>query len=266
VGGSYPNGIARHELFAVCEGGTAVQLTSDAALEPDNLGQTPEFTSARPRWCDADTQVSYLAKRWSGGVVVAWGIYTLTIQPDSLHLHAAGSPARIGVDLVLAPYEGRGGLLNAPYDWKPDGTAFVFKARGGSASKGLWRADSTSSGWSATRLTSGDEFEVRWSPASTARIVFESGTGDIDSMDPYDPSDRTTVIEDPWTRNKNLKVFCPCWSPSGTHIVYDDQRWSTDPRKAFADVYRATATGGDDTNLTDDTDAGVTTLGWRDDG
>jgi len=264
----YPNGIPRHELFAVCEGGTAVQLTSDESLEPDNLGYpVTQFTRARPRWFDGDTQVSYLAKRWQDGEVVEWGIYTLAIEPDVLDDHMVDFPVHVPVALTLLPYVplgvDRGGVVDAPYDWKPDGSALVFKLRGtGAESNGLYLVEE-SSGWITYpdhRLTTGDAYEVRWSPTSS-RLLFEYGRR-IDSMDAYDPSDRTTVIENPFTLKNDLHIFYPCWSPSGTHIVFDYRCWK-EPPKGYSDIHRATATGSDETNLTRDTDAGLTTLGWR---
>ena len=90
--------------------------------------------------------------------------------------------------------------------------------------------------------------------------------GNIDTMDPYVPSSRTTVIEDPRDSKKGSKyVERPRWSPNGTHLVY---QWTYAERfpnvsNSYTDVRRVAADGGDDTNLTDDHDGNAVPLGWR---
>ena len=263
---TYPNGVARHELFAVCEGGTAHRLTDDADLEPHNLPGTTrlDLSRARPRWFANDGGVSYLAKRWvqqadGTWVVGEWGLYTLSVDPQNMSTHVPVAPTRIDVSMALVnPETWYGGLLATEYDWKPDGTAFVHRRYGG-----LRLAKHQSGTWVETQLTDDVGLNPRWSPVASL-VAFVSDVG-IESMDPFDPANRTIVIPDPKNdRHGNKYVWLPVWSPNGTHLAYCYGYSTNRAGKSYSDVYRAISDGGDEVNLTADTSAWIEpVLGWR---
>jgi len=271
---TYPNGIARRELFAASEDGSFVyQLTDDADLEPSSLDGN-EWYRAEPRWAAdgsvTDAKVSYLAQRWAQDVngdwyVAEWGLYVLGIDADDLASHDPSSPTWIPVVFDRA---GEGGtrLYAQGYDWAPDGTSFVYKRRG--ENEGFWRADhdAVSGTWSTVYLLDDDVWNPRWSP-SGARLVFTTrflnGSGgveiSIDSMDPYDPSDRITLIEPPGSsRSVGRTARLPFWSPHETNIAYQLEEWQFKQHRIDYYVYRATADGTDGTKL-----APGMLLGWR---
>ena len=72
-----------------------------------------------------------------------------------------------------------------------------------------------------------------------------------------------TILEGQLTRGSGRPLRAR-WSPTSTHLVYERLRI---PRKlgqpGTLDVYRAAADGTDEKNLTRDTDAGATPVGWR---
>jgi len=264
---TYPNGIARHELFAVCEGGAAYRLTDDADLEPSNLPGTTrlDLSRARPRWFADDGGVSYLAKRWvqqSDGswVVGEWGLHTLSVDPEKLSTHVPASPSFVDVSMALSNADQwHGGLLLTEYDWKPDGKAFVHRRYGG-----LRLAESGDEGWVETQLTDDVGWNPRWSPTASL-VVFTSEAGDIETLDPFDPTDRETLIPDPDDKKKGKHyVWLPLWSPNGTHLAFCHGYSAVQDGKSYSDLRRAASDGSDEVNLTDDTDAWVEPiLGWR---
>ncbi len=76
-----------------------------------------------------------------------------------------------------------------------------------------------------------------------------------------DGSDRQLVI----SNGRNSQLDTPRWSPSGTHLTYGARVYrKNSPRPSKVDVYRATADGGDETNLTGDTGEVCVPVAWRD--
>jgi hypothetical protein len=268
---TYPNQVARHELFAVCEQGAEFQLTDASLLEPDHTvvaeeGDQPLIWHPRPQWFDGDTQVSYTAMRWDDPTtpgtyeVVEWGFYTLAIDPDNLDDHTAAEPEHIDVYVVRKnPNHWSGGRVNVGCSWSPDGTAFVYKEEASTA--GFRLAEYISGNWDTEQLRSTGGIP-KWSPVSS-RILFADSGGFV-SMDPYDTSDQVFIAVEEPRRAYGFGYSWPTWSPNGTHFLYEMAYYPTKKvANQIRDIYRdKVAGGGDQTNLTDDIDAWVELSGW----
>jgi Tol biopolymer transport system component len=270
---TYPNQVARHELFAVCEQGAAFRLTDAPLLEPDHTvpaqeGDQPLSWHPRPQWFDGDTQVSYTAMQWDDPTtpgtyeVVEWGFYTIAIDPENLDDHTATEPAHIDVTVVRKnPDHWSGGRVNVTCSWSPDGTAFVYKKEANTG--GFWRADydAANDAWDTEQImTAGGA--AKWSPVAS-RILFK-GSGGFVSMDPYDDTDQVSISVDEPRRSYGLTISGPTWSPNGTHFVYTMVWYPTKKVTLYprSDIFRDKADGGgDQTNLTDNTDY-VRLAGW----
>ena len=116
-----------------------------------------------------------------------------------------------------------------------------------------------------TQLTDDVGWNPRWSPVASL-VAFTSEAGNIESLDPFDPSNRTTVIPNPPDHKKQGKkyVSLPVWSPNGTHLAYCYGYSAVLDGKSYSDIYRAASDGSDEVNLTADTSAWVEPiLGWR---
>ncbi|MHC4342098.1 MAG: hypothetical protein ACYSX0_18015 [Planctomycetota bacterium] len=271
---TYPNLVARHELFAVCEQGAEFQLTDAPLLEPDHTvpaqeGDQPHSWHPRPQWFDGDTQVSYTAMRWDDPTVpgdyelVEWGFYVLAIDPENLDDHTAAEPAHIDVTVVRKnPDHWSGGRVNVSCSWSPDGTAFVYKKEANTA--GFWRADydDVDEAWDTEQImTSGGI--PKWSPV--ASLILFADSGGFVSMDPYDDADQVFIAVEEPRRAYGLVYTWPTWSPNGTHFLYEVLYYPTKKvgNNQIRDIYRdKVAGGGEQTCLTGDTDAWVTLTGW----
>lgn len=269
-GTPYPNGEARKELFAVSETGITVQLTDDPSLEPNII----EGSSACPRWAThmgiVDGKVSYLAKRWYGGVVIEHGLYEAYIDPEGLPHHSTVEPLLTVVEWHLQnPDEWHGGVLLGEYDWSPGGLEIVYSNFGWNGSKytwlGLWRAEADTGIENQLTL---DGWCPCWSPDGN-KIVFhgpsasgESGY-DIDKMN-ADGTGRMTIIPNPPDSGWTIMVNNPCWSPTGDHVIYQHRkfRWGHGKIWSNHNIHRATAEGGDETDLTKDIGALAFPIGW----
>jgi hypothetical protein len=266
--GTYPNQVARHELFAVCEQGEEFRLTNAPLLEPDHTvvaeeGDQPLIWHPRPQWFDGDTQVSYTATLWNDDdEIVEWGFYTLEIDADNLDEHTAAEPEHIDVTVVRKnPTHWSGGRVNVSCSWSPDGTAFVYKKEAGTA--GFWRADyDEASGWDTEQIMTTGGIP-KWSPVAS-RILFANDGGFV-SMDPYDDEDQVFIAVEEPRRSYGLTYTWPTWSPNGTHFLYEMIYYPTKKVTNYPirDIYRDKVAGGDEqTCLTDDLDSYVELSGW----
>jgi hypothetical protein len=266
----YPTGTIRHELYAVSETGTAVRLTADLTLEPDNVpgnssdpGDESFSLRAVARWSTngtvVDGKVSWLAKRWAKDAndewyISEWGLYVVTLDPDDLGTDATLdlTPSRIDIDFYLHETTW-GGLLNFRYDWSPAGTSIVYALRYGDVGR-LYRADESAGSWALTDLQTYGE-APRWSP--TGDLIAVQRGGGIGTLTPSG-SNPTTIVP----VERDIRMAHPIWSPSGTHLIYQRSRFVDNPRKNFSDIYRVEVDGDNPTNLTEDIDGWATPKGW----
>jgi hypothetical protein len=271
---TYPNQVARHELFAVCEQGAAFRLTDAPLLEPDHTvpaqeGAQPHSWHPRPQWFDGDAQVSYTATLWDDSTtpgtyeVVEWGFYTLEIDADNLDDHTAIEPTWVDVDVVRKnPTHWSGGRVNVSCSWAPNGTAFVYKQEANTA--GFWVAkyDNTTKEWGTEQvMTTGGI--PKWSPVAN-RVLFADSGGFV-SMNLEDTADQVFIAVEEPRRSYGLVYTWPTWSPNGTHFLYEVLYYPTKKvtNDQIRDIYRdKVAGGGEQTCLTDDVDAWVTLTGW----
>jgi Tol biopolymer transport system component len=93
-----------------------------------------------------------------------------------------------------------------------------------------------------TRIYSGSAGEPAWSPDGS-KIAFNNGIGSILTIKPNGSGLRTAVA-----RTSTMIFYNPYWSASGSHLVFTGQDASGSAPNM--DVFRATATGGSRTNLT----------------
>jgi hypothetical protein len=217
----YPNGFARTEIFAIAADGTAVQLTNDPTIEPNNIdGSYPEM--ALMRWGTnstvVDGKVSYLARRWQDGQVVDPGLYAITFDPDTL---AAGftslAPVRVALDLPVYDHETYGLYSSAGYDWSPDGSAVVHSvATGGLAV--------TVVGGASQNIKDVPAGNPRWSPArqdgSSTIIYYDSPNFSIRRINPDGTGDAVfvSIVGTPTKGSHPATDYG--WSPSGTWVLY----------------------------------------------
>jgi hypothetical protein len=251
-GQAYPDGLPRLELFAVREDGQSIQLTDDASLAT--------WYNSSVAWSPGDESVSWSALRWEGGVPVEAGIYGADVVYD-----AAGDVVGLAQERYLL-LEGDVLSFGDPgqihyvadiygHDWSPDGSEFVFHD---AEAEALFIADLLTQ--QTMLLLSDHGWDPRWSPAGN-KIIYNAGKT-IRTIN-IDGTGLTTVAE---TKKRFTYLRAPHWSPTGSHIVYMFRNGgSSGPAapKGWVDVYRATADGGKDKNLTTDTDAWVSPVGWR---
>ena len=253
AGESYPSGEPRHELYAVSESGTAVQLTDDEDVQPnmpyDNPGRV------EPRWAADDTLVSYLATHWDGDTVDEGGVYVVEVDPDDLDSHDADAPTLVlEFTLLENTSEDYGKFLKGACDWAPDGSAIVY-----GEGAGLYRVDEADGFSDPTELDSRTAWDPRWAPEGD-KIAYKQGTGAIWTVN-SDGTEAESIVLNPkkafnWVGN-------PRWSPSGTHLIYmqygDRNMGKKFPMDLYSDIYRCTAGGGGRTKLMED----AAPVSWR---
>jgi hypothetical protein len=238
----YPDGITRRgEVFALREdfdpdfnnnANTKVQLTDDITLQP--LGSTD--------WVPGDAQISFKARRWSyagpGATVVEGGIYTasLVFGPDGNIAGLAAQPVAPAVYFPLVEYTpGDPRPALGHYCWDPTGTRVAYA---GSGNNDLWVANLLNE---HTRIYVGPTYVPQWSPQGD-KIAFTI---------PYSYAGVATIKPDGTgfkmiLRNTATWVFARAyWSPNASYIVCTGHQSDLN-----TDVFRATATGGNLTDLT----------------
>jgi hypothetical protein len=146
------------------------------------------------------------------------------------------------------------------HSWSPDGTQFVFDVH--SAAE-LWICDLLSPPAQAFRLLHGNPaaknlIRARWSPAGNA-ILFESAsyTGTLLTVN-VDGTGLEAIV----TGSSRRPVFLPFWSPTGSHVLYQEG----DYRVGESHIVRAAPDGGSRTKLTRDIFGDgypQVAIGWR---
>jgi hypothetical protein len=242
----YPDGTQVFELFALRadydstlnnNSTTKVQLTNDIDLQAKPW---------RTAWLPGDQQISFKARRWSGGVVVAGGIYTESPVFDAngniTGLVAQPTTPAIPFPLVeTAP----GDLWPAfaDYSWAPAGDRVVYSGVG---NHDLSIADLLGS--PHQRIFTGYSMAPQWSPDGTKIAFTSSGSSPSISTIRSNGAQFRVIV----SATSNWTAYRPYWSPRSGHLAFTGQTQSgSPPNFTFnLDVNRATATGGNLTDLT----------------
>jgi hypothetical protein len=212
---------------------TKVQLTNNIDL------QAQPWSTA---WVPGDQTISIRARRWSGSVVVAGGLYTASPMFDAngniTGLSVQPTTPAIPFPLVeTAP----GDFWPAfeDYSWAPAGDQVVYS---GINNVGLWVADLVGS--PHQRIFNGIGKWPQWSPDGS-KIAFTTATLGIATIRTNGSQFRVII-----SPTSNWTAVRPQWSPSGSHIAFTGQTQSGSPPTFNLNVNRATATGGSLTDLT----------------
>ncbi len=241
VGELYPDGTMRRELFAVRGDGNEAftcRLTDQADV------QLFTTSSGYTRWSPGDAMVSWVAARWVGGVLTGAGVYAGTLVFDAGG-NVAGLSAQPAMPLIPCAVVNDSGLRPSirSHDWSPGGTQMVLGAR----PAGTYQLfiGSVATGQFVLLPTSVPATSPVWSPAGT-KIAFMHAAygGSISTISPNGSGQ--TLIAKP--SGKVVFIQDPCWSPTGSHLIYNSAGSVLNDTRQ--DVYRATATGGNKTNLT----------------
>ena len=208
---------------------TVAQLTNDITLQP-RVGSTD--------WVPGDALISLKGRRWSsadsGATFVEGGIYTasLAFGSDGNIIGLAAQPTTPTIPFPLAettagdPWPGL-----ADYCWDPTGTKVAYA---GSGNFDLWVANLLNV---HTRIFAGPAYVPQWSSAGDKIAFSYSG---IAMINPNGSGFKIII------RNTSAWSYSRAYfSPAGSHLVFTGQQ-----SNGNMDVFRATATGGSPTNLT----------------
>jgi hypothetical protein len=242
-----PDGTQKFELYALSgdfdantnnNSTTRVQLTNDLNLQ---------MQAWSPAWVLGDQKISFKARRWSGGVPMEGGLYTASLvfdaQGNITGLAAQPTTPAISFSLVeTSPNDLWPDF--ADYSWAPAGDKVVYTAIG---NHDLSIADLVGS--PHLRIFTGYALAPQWSPDG-AKIAFTSLNNigsSISTIKPNGTQFRVIV-----SAISNWTAFRPYWSPGNDFIAFTGQTQSGSyPNFTFnMDVNRATATGGNRTDLT----------------
>jgi hypothetical protein len=252
ITGTYPDGDPQRGLFAVDDVGFEILLMGQADLEP--------FHSVRWTRHDSDAFVSFVALRWDleEGEVEEAGIYIAQVAFDPNSGDVSGIvQGSLTLLISSGSFVDENGDTRPDirsHDWSPDGAAVVYDT----PADELFVEDLDGQ---SLLLTMERASQPAWCPDGS-RIAFNlippnGGLSDIATIRP-DGSNLTTII-----RSRGGKKFRGVsgarWSPTEAYLVYGSFGGIFDP----VDIYRATASGGSKSNLTDDTDDYTALLGWR---
>lgn len=259
VGATYPNGKPRRELFVVREDGNptyTVQLTTQADLDMELL----------PRWMPGDAGVSFIARRWDLGLglVSEGGVYSANLVYDGSGnpVALASQPGAPTVPVPLASWA----LPNQccytfqpdlgpdlwSFDWSPSGSQIVYDR----FSVGELRVANAGSG-SSSVIYAGYVRTPAWSPdGSKIAFMRVPGFSQISTIAPTGGTPKKIA-----SGGTSWSVSSPSWSPTGSHIVYARFNNLELPLNTY-DVYRTTASGNGQTNLTNDVTSAFP-VGWR---
>ena len=241
----YLDGTQVFELFALRDdydstgnnnSTTKVQLTNNIDLQAK-----PWFTA----WVPGDQQISFKARRWSGGVVVAGGIYTASPELDA-NGNITGLVAQPSTAAILFPL-----VETAPGDfwpafedfsWGPGGDRVVYTEVG---THDLLIADLL--GNPHQRIFGGYALWPQWSPdGSKIAFTSQNATGTYIATVRANGSQFRVIV----SPTSTWWAYRPYWSPASNFIAFTGQTESGSPPTFNLDVWRVSATGSNLTDLT----------------
>jgi hypothetical protein len=241
----YPDGTQVFELFALRgdydstlnnNSTTKVQLTNNIDLQAK-----PWYTA----WVPGDGQISFKARRWSGGVVVDGGIYTAAPVFDA-NGNITGLAVQPTTPAIPFPL-----VETAPgdfwpafedYSWNSAGNKVVYTEVG---THDLLIADLLGS--PHQRIFGGYALWPQWSPDGT-KIAFTSqnATGTYIATIKQNGSQFRVIV----SPTSTWWAYRPYWSPGSNFIAFTGQTESGSPPTFNLNVNRVSATGANVTDLT----------------
>lgn len=211
--GRYADGGSRRELFAVSENGRAVQLTTQADLEPS-------LSSARWPAHGADTLVSWVAyRRTANGQVGEGGIFVAELQynekGDIVGLTSQPTSPLLNLSLACEPGGEAGGEPPVEgacnHDWSPDGKEIVYET----SRQQLWITDVQTGG--RRLLTPESGYDPAWAAdGSTVAFKVLRPLGAIRTVHP----DGTPVATIAAGEEGESVVYAPTYSPDAKLLAY----------------------------------------------
>jgi hypothetical protein len=259
VGGEYPDGHPRREIFAVRDDNTiTVQLTTDSNLE------TIRLNALTPTWGIGDNSISWSAMKWVEGMQYPtdFGIYSAALDwnDDGDLVGLAEDPSRIwdtgswhneNTDRYLPD-------MKSGHDWNPDETKIVYTKFNGD----MYIVDLSipqgenylSSGWCP-----------KWSPDGS-KIAYLLNS-DLWIINP-DGTDSQLLVDDGSSKKWGNDINDARWSPCSGYLTfmmssYSLRGGSTNYWKF--QIYRVNVDGSGKTSLTNELPAESykTSIDWR---
>jgi hypothetical protein len=279
----YPDGDPRRELFAVREDDEndvlTVQLTSDPRLEIAP-GGNPRL---HLRWASLsgvkDMLATFGAIRWdlNTSTVVGAGIYEAPIwyddqgNVDGLVFAPDPDDPVVTVPVDERDTDGDGvadqwRLGITGLDYAPDGSALTFSTSGNLPQTDdplrLFVVDLSVETPTPVAIAESESVGApAWSHDGT-RIAFNSFDG-IATVSP-DGSSLNVAVSGKTSKRSQVLVRFPAWSPDDGHLAFWRHESNFQKGTSSVDLFRATSSGRDVTNLTNDGGFDARPLGWRD--
>ena len=234
----FPGGGRYQAVFARRDDGVMVQLTSQLDLEISII-----FSRSVVALVPDGGRVSWVARRWTDGVVTDGGLYVadLAFDADGNVTGLVTQPAAPAFPRPLVTTSG-GQAWNVWPDidsvsWAPDSTQLAY---GFGGSQSSWQVGVANlSGSNRVLVSKGND--PLWSPDG-GKIAYQDG------RDLFTVAVDGSGIKLVGRGSPRTFAGAPAWSPTGSHLAYTESDYSgTGPAPT---VFRVTATGGKATSLT----------------
>jgi hypothetical protein len=216
---------------------TKVELTNDITLQPQGDGLYSD------QWVPGN-KISFKAPRWSGSTVSEAGIYTATLQfgADGSIIGLVAQPTS---PAIAFPLDANQWPNVRTYGWDPSGTKVAYDD---TATLGIADIFGNPHQIIYNRIS----HTPQWSPDGNT-IAFTNANVAISTIKPNGAALKEII------RRTNTYTFDrPFFSPTGSHIVCYGFAITGD-----LDIFRATASGGSLTNLTNTPSTAEMSMGWR---